>query len=126
MWTPKEYLDARIYRAHPPRQFKRLIRGPRDDREAQDVCTGKALPIVRVQAPGRAIVLWIERDDITVARAAADCFEQGHTASGIPEQRVDIFRHAPVQPPIDCGGQLHECDAQILHRSTKPFRGQRE
>ena len=118
MWTPKEYLDAGIYRAHPPRQFKRLIRRARDDRESQDVRAGKALPIVHVQAPGYAVVLWVERDDVIVTRAAADRFEQGHAASGIPEQRVDIFRHPAVQPAIDRCGQLYERNAQILHRST--------
>ena len=118
MRAPKEYFDAGIDGAYPPRQFKRLIRGARDDRKSQDVRAGKALPIVHVQVPRCAVVLWVERDDIIITRTAADRFEQGHAATGISEQRVDVFRDPAVQPAIDRGGQLYERNAQILHRST--------
>src|SRR5208337_1366115 len=118
MRAPKEYFDAGIDGANPLRQLKRLIRGARDDRESQAVRAGKALPIVRVQAPRGAVELWVERDDVIITRAAADRFEQRHTATGIPEQRVDVFCHPAVQAAIDRGGQLYERNAQILHRST--------
>src|SRR5208337_3553229 len=125
MRAAKKYLDAGIDGTNAPRQFKRLIRGARDDRESQDVRAGKALPIVHVQAPRCSVVLWVERDDVIITRAAANRFEQGHTASGIPEQRVNVFRDPAVQAAIDRSGQLYERNAQILHRCTGPFREQR-
>ena len=111
MWASKEYLDAGIQQANPPRQFKRLIRRTSDDGEPQYIRIRKPLPIAFIQTPGYTVVLWDDSDDVIVARAAEDRFEQWHAARRKPEERVNVFRQPAVQPPVHGGGQLHKRNA---------------
>ena len=119
MWASKDYLDAGIHQANPPRQFKRLIRRTRDEGESQNIRSHKPLPIVYFQMPRHAVVLWDDTDNVLVTRAATDRFEQRHAPGRKPEQRVNVFRQMAVQPAVHGGGQLHESNAQTLHDNTK-------
>ncbi len=110
-WASKEYLDAGIHQANPPRQFKRLIRRTSDDGESQYICIRKPVPIAYIQTPGYTVVLWVDSDNVLVTRAATDRFEQWHAAGRKPEQRVNVFRQPAVQPPVHGGGQLHKRNA---------------
>jgi hypothetical protein len=118
MWASKEYLDAGIHQANPPRQFKRLIRRTSYDGEPQYIRIRKPLPIAFIQTPGYTVVLWNDSGDVVVARAAADRFEQWHAAGRKPEQRVNVFRLPAVQPAVNGGGQLDKRNAQTLHENT--------